>query len=518
MRTNWDDIAAIHDPSSFGQVGLDIPGVEKYSDRALLLPARTVVVHDDGHLLEEYLGWLSSKDVSLGPKSVIRVRGRNLYDGLEADPSAMERLHACVRSGGQIQAFNRSDEFEEFRTRQGFGDAQIHSAPQKIAHTFANKAELRRIGAAINMSHAFPEHRMTKDPRRVMAYVKEFLSRPTDEVPMVYCKRTDLAGGYGMVRVTREDDAGAKVVNFLRTFQKNEVLVECWNQTGREAMLVRSVKDPDRLKDVLEDMLASNENIDSFVVRRPVLVSGLGRRRIRRGENLDAACADFVRSFGENELIVEVGYPHLAYSTQYMLGLTAGSKPFLGVTRQLMEGTYHVGNVLTRFLREDRLKKEQYHTMKAHSETFGRYAERQMSGYVGVIGFDFAVVTEGPKKGTVYLLECNPRPTASTYPWAVMSQVEARYPDQLVVEGAEKRAIRANIGIVMRNGVRVEAPTFAGLKSALGQTLFEKRKGVIPFNIRLMELPERRCGIMSVGETLEEAESLDEEACRRLAG
>lgn len=515
MKTNWSEMLLIHETSAFGLIGLGTPGLPWYSDRAMVVPARAVVVHDGGPSIKEYRAWLASKEVQLGPQEVIFVRGPTLLKGLEADPGAMEKIHGLVRRYGcRLQVFNRDDDTEEFFAKNGFGVGQIHSAPPEMARSLSNKAELRRMAEAIGQQHAFPEHVITKNPQRVMACVNQFLSRTPDQVPFVVLKRTDLAGGYGTIFVRRTDEVEATVVEFLRRFQKNEVIVEARSQTSHEPIKTVTVEDPDRLRDALQGLLDSDAKIEHFIVRRTVLVSGLGRRRVRRGENLDVACADFIRSFCENEIIIEVGYPHEAYSTQFMLGAPEGGEPFLGVTQQLMEGTHHVGNVLTRFRHPERLSEEAYITMKMMSEAFAKAAQKQQGGYIGTIGFDFIMVTAGPEKGRVFLLECNARQTAATYPLAVSAQMRGRYPEMVDPGTAGK----INWGVVMLNGVPTKAKTFAEIKALLGkELLFEGTYGVIPFNIRLMELPEPRCGVIVVGRTLGEAEAMVEETKRRLA-
>lgn len=508
---------AIHDMSGFGHIGA-VPGVEHYADRALLLPVDVAVVLDDGEDFEAYLGYLRSVDI--GPKRVLRVRGRNLIEGLSASPAAIETMEEHARRGGWLQVFCMTEELEEFFERHGVR-RRVVSAPLSIARRMNDKAELRRIAKACGLEAAFLPHVATRDPSAVMAAVKSFLARPEREAEFVVVKRTNLASGDGLMFIRRdmsEAETEERVREYLREHSWNELTVtlhdELRREEGRHIVLDKSeVRDVERTTEIIREMLRSADEHGFVRVGRKNFAGG-ATFKVRRGQNFADDLRQYLMNHCRNEIIVEAGFAHEAFSTQIVVSDNKSFR-FLGPTKQIVDPDgHHLGNILVRFfddsLAAKGLAKEDKITMEAYSLALAQYAYERLEGYRDTIGFDFM---KRKRDGAVFVLECNARQTAATYPLAVNAQLEGRIREPFTAAKSE----RVNWGIVMHNAVPTTARSWNALLQKLGTRLFAGLYGALPFNIRLMQLEKPACGIVAVGESLDAALALMADVRTRLA-
>ncbi len=518
MPKLWERMMAIHDMSGFGHIGA-VPGVEHYADRALLLPVDIAVVLDDGEDLDAYLAYLRSADI--GPKRVLRVKGRNLIAGLSADPAAIEEMHAHARRGGCLQVFCMTEELEEFFARHGISRRCIHSAPLSIARRMNDKAELRRIAKDCGLEIAFLPHVATRDPRAVMAAVKSFLARPEREAEFVVVKRTNLASGDGLMFIRRdasEAEAEERVREHLREHSWNELTVTLHNELrreeGRHAVLGKNdVRDVEKTAEIVRAMLRDADEHGFVSVGRKNFAGGAAFK-IRPGQNFIDDLQQYLMDHCRNEIIVEAGFEHEAFSTQIVVGDDKSFR-FLGPTKQIVDRNgHHLGNIMVRFfdgsLAGKGLTREDKITMEAYSLTLTKYAYEQMEGYRDTIGFDFM---KRKRDGAVFVLECNGRQTAATYPLAVNAQLEGRIREPFTAPKSE----RVNWGIVMHNAVPTTARSWGALLQKLGNRLFSGMYGALPFNIRLMKLEKPACGVVAVGESLDAALALMDDVQARLS-
>ena len=145
--------------------------------------------------------------------------------------------------------------------------------------------------------------------------------------------------------------------------------------------------------------------------------------------------------------------------------------------------------------------------METWSRILTEYARDRIVSYRGTIVFDYRRLRR-PKVFRdalrhLYMLECNARQTASTYPLAVSAQLEGR--------GLDSWAM------LMLNGVRTNARSLGEVLMKLGDIAFDTNLGVLPFNTRLMTLSRPHCGLIVVGKDFTEAGKMLNAAKRRLA-
>jgi len=141
--------------------------------------------------------------------------------------------------------------------------------------------------------------------------------------------------------------------------------------------------------------------------------------------------------------------------------------------------------------------------METWSRMMTEHVRDQVVAYSGTIGFDFLRIKRPKKNGRrFFILECNARQTASTYPLAVSAQLKGR-------------GLKA-WSMIMLNAVPTKARSFGELEKRLGNLLFHSTLGVLPFNPRLMTLPEPHCGLIIVGKDFTEAGKMLGAAKQRL--
>lgn len=526
MSKFWQGLMAVHDTSAFGHMSHHILGVPYYSDRALLLPATAAVVHEDGEDLEAYLSYLQR--VRIGPQRVIRVGGPTLFDGLENDHFAMEALRAHFRAGGLLQVFCPSERSDAFLARHMIEAKRLHSAPRAIADRLNDKAELRRIVVDCGLAHAILPYVATRDPQEVMSAVRRFRAMRPDACEFPVIKPTNRAGGDGFMAVRAEwpdDEVVERVREYLRANSWNQLAVtvhsELRRSEGKPVVLDRAdVRDIgrdvddgiERVRALVEKLFESEKEADHAIISRVNAVGGASIR-IARGFPLGEPLRRFLLDQCRNELIVEAGFGHDAFSTQIVVD--HGHYRFLGPTKQIVDDEgRHMGNIMVRFFDDSLSAKgltgEDRHWMESYSLDVAKYAHSRVEGYKGTIGFDFL---KRKRDGRIFLLECNARQTAATYPLAVSAQLEGRVREPLNLPKSE----RMNWGVVMHNAVPTRARSWGALSERLGGLLFDGTWGALPFNIRLMRLETPHVGIVATGETVDRALAVMRLARRKLS-
>ncbi len=517
MSNPWENIIAIHDTSHFEHIGVGVKGVQFYSDRALLLPAEAAVIQDDGDDLDRYLEWLKIPGVCLGPRRVIRVKKPNLLEGLAENPAAIEDLQAHARHNGLIQFFCTTIESEEFCARHGIQRHAVHSAPLFISQIMNDKAELRRIGVQCGREQAFLPHVASRDPQKIMAAARDLLAKGKRAL----VRRTDLAGGSGMLRIDGglpEGEAEKKIVAFLREHHRNEILLTSHNEATREnsghkVLSRREVADHDAVAETIRSLFAAADHIDYVLVQRKNLVGGASLK-IRRRAAFEEDLRQFLMSRGRNEILVEEWIDCESYSTQIIVD--HGHLLFLGPTKQIVDDDgRHMGNIMVRYFPSKGSVAEMTYEDKVWMEMLSRdltaWAHTRVDGvYRGTIGFDFL---KRMSDGRIFVSECNGRQTASTYPLAVNHQLEGRLQEPFNAP----RNSRMNWGIIMHNAVPTRSRSWGSLVEKLGGLLFQHVQGAIPFNIRLMKMEEPAVGIVAVGKNLRQAHAVMRLARKRLA-
>ncbi|HTK60297.1 MAG TPA: hypothetical protein VL283_03800 [Candidatus Baltobacteraceae bacterium] len=530
MSKLWRGILAIHDTSGFGHLGEHIPGVEFYADRALLTPVDVAVIQSDG--FDDYLCWLRS--VGIGPNQIICVDDVNLFRGLTDgaakvsefsrgldgrlqvhwtdEPQPIKRLQQFASRGGKIQVFCMTEEAEAFFQSACIDRKRIQSAPLESARRMNDKAELRRVAERAGVPQAFLPHAATNDPSRVMTEVFRFLAMPKSQAEFVVLKRTNLAGGDGFLKIPRglaEEDVKARVIEYLRENHWNDLtlVTHCERAEAPDAahpMDRAAVRDFDKACEAVSAAFEADPRVTNVTVTRTDVVGGASVR-FRRGGNFRDDLRSYLGQHGRNEIIVEAGFAHWAYSN---LAVIRGKDiRILGPTRQIVDeetGT-HLGNMMLCKAEpeafpqhltghpNDVLEREDIVTMDLFSRRLAEEAHVRDEGYEDFLGFDYMMRASD---GDVFMLECNARLTASAYPLALAAQLKGR-----------------NWGIVMLNGIPTSARNFGELRGKLGDRLFRPEDGgLLPFNIRLMTLEDPRCGMIAVAPSLPEALALMEEA------
>lgn len=527
MTKLWEGLAVVDDMTGFGHISDHLPGLSYYSDRALLTPVDIAVVMDDGEDLEAYLAYL--RGVRIGPRRVLRVKGPELFKGLDADPDAMEVLHAHLKRGGMLQVFCRTPGSEAFFERHRIDPRRIYSAPREIAELMNDKAKVRQVARSIGLGHVILPHVATHDPQTVMASVKAFLAKPEREIEYVVVKRTNLAGGDGFMRLTRglsEEEVEERVRAYMREHSWNRLTVtshsELMRRAGEPITLgqeeIRDVgRDIDegceRIAGIIRPLLDATPE-HGYVILRNRNVAGEAYMKFRRGQPFAPELRRFLLDHCRNEILVEAGIEGDDFSMQVVVD--RGSLRFLGPTKQIVDDEgRHMGNVMVRrydaSLEARGLRRIHKDVMESVSRDLTEWSHTRVNGeYVGVEGYDFRTRWANDD---VYLMECNARKTASTYLFAISAQLDdGRFGEALNLRPEE----RINWGIVMRNEVPTSARSWGALTEKLGGLLFNNRFGALPFNIRLMKLEKPHVGIVAVGRTLDQAYAVMRLAQRKL--
>ncbi len=513
MKDHWGPLVLVHNTTEFDNIGLNLPGIGAFSDRAAVLPARMAVVQRG--IDPKYLEWLKSPGVRLGPEKIIEVDGPNLFDGLNADKFAMDAVEQELRYGARLQPFVMTTQTQTFFRRHGIGRSGWHGAPLEISRRMNDKAEIRRIAETMGYKHLLLPYAATRALSSVRRLTAEFLAK----YPRVVVKRTNLAGGDGMRFIDRGEDHEEALDAFLERFRSNDIRIRALRKEsdGRRMPVddEKSARDRAAAVRIVETYL---ERTPEDVIEVEVLcqdILGTVSRTFTRTPHLRVLLETFLTHHQDNEFIVEQAIEHDSYSTQLLVDENK-SFSVVGATRQLVdEFGHHFGNVTTRLPHPERMPREDLFAMKDASLSVARWAHDQMNGYHGIIGFDFIKLKGSAPGEGIYLMECNGRQTASTYPFGVSWQMESRHAETTITRGSDMRP--HNWGVVMYNAVRTSARSFDELRSLLrSDLLFEGVGGVIPFNVRLMTYPEPRCGFITVGRTVEEAEAMASEAIRRM--
>jgi hypothetical protein len=508
-RTFWSSLIGVHDSTAFHNIGLGVPGVRWYPDRALLAPFDAVVIEEG--IDPSYLAWLKSPGVDLGPKRVIQVKGSNLYEGLEADPGAFEAVLSAVRHEARVQPFVVTREATRFFKRYGLME-KVHGPPLEISHQMNDKARFRKIVEEAGFGHALLPYHASRERPVIERKVREYLAKPPAELDFVVSKLTNLAGGYGMLFLHRDDPSNErKLAEYLDRHHRNDIVIQVRKkEKGNFRVLeeTRSREKDEVMRQVAELLRRPAEDVTDVIVWRVDLFGG-DHAQFDRGTSVEARLSAWLSRHLDNEIIVEYGREHAAYSTQVMIENDAPPR-FLGLTRQLMDGSHHIGNALTRYHDPTRVSREAYIVMKEITCRLAEYSSKRITRFIGTQGYDF-LMCPGPPDGEVYVTECNARVTAATYPIAVSKQLEGRRSEATI--GEPNGGI--NWGVKMYNAVPTSCRSFAELKERLGArsrhgrtALFQGTYGAIPFNIRLMGLDSPCCGIVAVGDSIQEAEAL----------
>lgn len=525
MSKLWQDLVAVHDTTIFGHLRRNHAGVPYYADRALLLPVDIAVVMDDGENVTAHVKFLAA--VGIGPKRVIYVKSSNLFDGLDADPIAMEEIEAFLRKGGRLQFFSTSARSEAFVERHRIDPSRIHSAPRVISDSMNDKVELRQIAIDCGISHALLPYAACQDPRAVMSAVKAFMAKPESEMEFVVVKRTNLAGGDGFMKLGRDltdADVEERVRNYLREQSWNELKVTAHSDFQREEgstivlerAHIRDIgRDPDhvveKVQTDIEKLFAAATGADHVIITRENIIGG-ATLRLNRGMPQLEALKRYLLDHCRNEILIEEGCAGDDYSTQIVV--SDGSFRFLGPTQQIVdEYGRHMGNVMVRHfdasLASRGMTEEDKQVMESFSYDLAKYAHTRVEGYHGTIGFDFR---KRRRDGRIFLMECNARQTAATYPLAISAQLEGRVREPFTMPKSE----RVNWGIVMYNAVPTTARCWGALEEKLGGLLFNGVYGALPFNVRLMQAPEPHVGLVAVGKNIDKALAIMRLARRKL--
>lgn len=190
----------IHDLTT-GFEGLNVPGIPFYADRALMLRGTAVVRSGP---IDDYLAYL--RDVDIGPSDVIRLDSDRLVADLAANADVRAVVLDRVRQGSRIQFFSVTSQEEALIDSLGLDWSHVYGAPPRIGAEANDKADLRRLGARLGLTHLFPQHRIcgARDTGAIYGAVGTMLAG--DECDFVVLKRPDLASGDGMRRVARARD------------------------------------------------------------------------------------------------------------------------------------------------------------------------------------------------------------------------------------------------------------------------------------------------------------------------
>lgn len=239
---------------------------------------------------------------------------------------------------------------------------------------------------------------------------------------------------------------------------------------------------------------------DFPVLKRTDLVSGTGMIKIRVDSEslMRAQIKGYFAKFVKNneEVILEAGYEHIPLSVMWEIG-ESGVRA-RSVTRQIIDEHFvHQGNIISGTLPPD-VSEEDKDTMIIKTAPFVLALERR--GYRGICGFDLMKTIDG----RIFVLECNARVTATTYAVGVADQIEK-------TRGERPWAIH------MQNLYPKDVRNFAELRKKLSSKGWDpllygdssdRASGVLPFNVRCLNLQEPKCGLMCIADNPEDAADL----------
>ncbi len=132
--------------------------------------------------------------------------------------------------------------------------------------------------------------------------------------------------------------------------------------------------------------------------------------------------------------------------------------------------------------------------------------DRRITGYQS---FDFCEYEQpGSGERQFFFAELNARVSASAYPTNLLQQLNVRFG-----KAPEREPWQAFRSMV----VRTRAKSFAELRAAFEELLFDPRKaaGIIPFNVGMLR--HGRFALVIVGRTTEEVQAVYEQYCQRAA-
>lgn len=211
----------IHDLTT-GFEGLSVPGIPFYADRALMLRGTALVRSGP---IDDYLAYL--RDVDIGPSEVIRLDSDRLVADLATNEGVRAAVLDRVRQGRKLQFFSVTSREEALLDSLGLDWSCVYGAPPRIGAEANDKAELRRLGERLGLTHSFPRHRIcgARDTGAVYGAVGTMLAG--DECDFVVLKRPDLASGDGMRLVERRRDWLETVHPYLaQHVAAREIIVE----------------------------------------------------------------------------------------------------------------------------------------------------------------------------------------------------------------------------------------------------------------------------------------------------
>lgn len=211
----------IHDLTT-GFEGLSVPGIPFYADRALMLRGTALVRSGP---IDDYLAYL--RDVDIGPSDVIRLDSDRLVADLASNEDVRAVVLDRVRQGSRLQFFSVTEREAALLDSLGLDWSHVYGAPPRIGAEANDKAELRRLGARLGLTHSFPRHRICspRDAGSVYGAIGSMLAG--GECDFVVLKRPDLASGDGMRRVERVRDWLESVHPYLAQHSAaREIIVE----------------------------------------------------------------------------------------------------------------------------------------------------------------------------------------------------------------------------------------------------------------------------------------------------
>lgn len=205
-------------PNEFGHVtASQIPGLDRYAERALVLPGITVVPNG-APSAEMSFAYRDLRDLGIGASEVIIVPRANLVQGLRSSPRMADIKRHMGETGGMFRLYYPTRAQMRHLKRAGFKRGEhVLAPPQSAVRVLNDKLELRRVGEELNVEHYFPPYRTCVGTRAAREQIEEMLSR----YECVFIKEPTLGGGAGMLRITRATPAN-QINTFLRTFASGE--------------------------------------------------------------------------------------------------------------------------------------------------------------------------------------------------------------------------------------------------------------------------------------------------------
>lgn len=212
------DLTFYTEPNQFGHVtASQIPGLDRYAERALVLPGITVVPNG-APSVEMSFAYRDLRELGIGASEVIIVPRANLVQGLRASSHMTNIKRHVEKTGGMFRLFYPTRGQMRNLKRAGFRRGEhVLAPPQSAVRVLNDKLALRRVGETLNVDHYFPPYRTCVGARATREQIKEMLAL----YECVFIKEPTLGGGAGMLRVTRTTRAD-KIDAFLRAFASNE--------------------------------------------------------------------------------------------------------------------------------------------------------------------------------------------------------------------------------------------------------------------------------------------------------